>query len=221
MKKSKLLSVIYAFAAAFFVISASIAVPILCRPFYYAHIKPYDLAEGWGLTEKEVRDAFNEMLDYCIGKSDEFGTGILVWSQDGKDHFTDCRALFLLDFAVCAACTALLILVLALRLGGMAKPARPGGRSPLFWSGIGIGGLFLFLGGTLVVAPDWAFLKFHEIFFPGKTNWTFDPMKDSIILILPEEYFIHCGILIAGLILISAVLMVVLGGKKKAKKANA
>ena len=39
MKSSKLFSLLTALATAVLVLSGSIAVPILCRPFYYAHIE--------------------------------------------------------------------------------------------------------------------------------------------------------------------------------------
>ena len=43
MKTSKLLSLLLAAAAALILLTGSIAAPILCRPFYYAHIGPMEL----------------------------------------------------------------------------------------------------------------------------------------------------------------------------------
>lgn len=43
MRTSKPLSVLLAVLTALLVLSGSIAVPLLCRPFYYAHIGPL----GW------------------------------------------------------------------------------------------------------------------------------------------------------------------------------
>lgn len=215
MKNSKLYSWVLALAAALFVLSAAIAVPILCRPFYFAHIEPYNLAEGRGLTVEQVKDAFNEVLDYCIGRTDEFGTGILVWSESGRDHFADCKELFLLDFRVLAGSTAVLLLLFVLWKMKKTGPALLGRRRPVFWSGLVLCLLFVFVGAALLIDPDAAFVAFHHIFFPGKTNWLFDYRTDSIILILPEEYFIHCGILIAALILLAALGMMVYGRKRR------
>ena len=36
--KSRILSIFIALLLALFAVSASVAAPILCRPFYYAHI---------------------------------------------------------------------------------------------------------------------------------------------------------------------------------------
>ena len=109
MKQSKILSVLLAVLTACLVLSSSVAVPILCRPFYYAHIGPLGLVQATGLTEEAIRQAYDEMLDFCLG-APEFSTGALSWSQSGRDHFADVRVLFLLDLAVLALSAALLLL---------------------------------------------------------------------------------------------------------------
>ena len=43
MKTSKPLSVVLSVLIALVVLTGSIAVPLLCRPFYYAHIGPMNL----------------------------------------------------------------------------------------------------------------------------------------------------------------------------------
>ena len=111
MKSSKLLCVLLAVLTGLVVLTASVAVPILCRPFYYAHIGPLKLKERTGLTEAEIKTAFDEMLDYCLG-AEEFSTGVLAWSEEGKAHFTDVRGLFLLDLRVLGAALCLLAAVL-------------------------------------------------------------------------------------------------------------
>ena len=68
--------------------------------------------------------------------------------------------------------------------------------------------LFVIVGGLAALDFDRAFAVFHTIFFPGKDNWLFDPMTDPVILILPEEYFRSCALLIlAGLLLACGVLI--------------
>ena len=39
------------------------------------------------------------------------------------------------------------------------------------------------------------FTLFHQFLFVGDDTWLFDPAKDSVILILPENFFLHCFIL--------------------------
>ncbi len=200
MKTSKPLCALLALLTALTLLTAAIAAPILCRPFYYAHIGPLKLEQRTGLTEAEIKTAFNEMLDYCLG-AEEFSTGVLKWSERGKSHFTDVRGLFLLDLQALGVCAlALAALLLYVRLSGRA-PARPLGHGPAFWAGVGLGGGFLLAGALAALDFDRAFVVFHALFFPGKDNWLFDPSVDQIINILPQEFFRNCAILILALLL--------------------
>ena len=208
MKQSKLLTLLLAVAAAAVLLSGSIAVPILCRPFYYAHIGPLHLEEATGYTRAEIKTAYDEMLDYCLG-GEEFSTGALRWSESGKDHFTDVRVLFLLDLKVLAVSAAVLLLVLIAAKLARLRPARLAGRGPAFWAGAGLGGLFLLLGGLAALDFDRAFVVFHSLFFPGKTNWLFDPRTDEIINILPEVFFRNCAILILTVLILGCAGLIV------------
>ena len=196
MKTSKLLCALLALLTAVALLTAAVAAPILCRPFYYAHIGPLKLEARTGLTEGEIKTAFDEMLDYCLG-AEEFSTGVLQWSESGKSHFTDVRGRFLLDLRALGVSLALLAAVLlCARLSGRA-PARPLGRGPAFWAGAGLGGAFLLVGALAALDFDRAFVLFHALFFPGKDNWLFDPRVDPGVL--PQLRPAHSGHPGAGL----------------------
>ena len=206
MKTSKWLTVILAAVTALTLLTASIAAPILCRPFYYAHIGPMELCEQTGLTEEEIRTAFDEMMDFCLG-GEEFSTGVLKWSEEGKSHFEDVRKLFLLDLkwlAFCVLWWVALGIYMAVR---HRRPALLLGRGFSFWAGAGLGGVFLAVGGLAALDFDRAFVIFHTLFFPGKDNWIFDPWKDEIINILPQDYFMHCAILILAILILGCILL--------------
>ncbi len=207
MKTSKPLAIALAALTALALLTGAVAVPILCRPFYYAHIGPLRLAERTGYTEGEIKTAFDEMLDYCLG-GEEFSTGALRWSESGKSHFTDVRGLFLLDLRVfAAALAALACLGLLARRGGVG-PAPLLGRGPGFWAGAGLGGVFLLVGALAALDFDRAFVVFHALFFPGKDNWLFDPAADQIINILPQAYFRNCALLILALLVLGCALLI-------------
>lgn len=208
MKESKLLTLALAVLAALILLTGAIAAPILCRPFYYAHIGPLNLCARTGLTEEQIHTAYDEMLDYCLG-AEEFSTGILPWSESGKSHFTDVRALFLLDLRVLAVSAVLLVLLLPLTRLRRVRPARLLGRGPGFWAGAGLAAVFLVVGGLAALDFNRAFTVFHTIFFPGKDNWLFDPMQDAIILILPQTFFRNCALLILGLLLAGCAILIV------------
>ena len=89
IKESKLLTLALALVLALGVLSASIAVPILCRSFYYAQIGPLGLEEYTGLNEEVIRQAYDGVLDYCTGKTETFSAGLLqraelTWSSGSR-----------------------------------------------------------------------------------------------------------------------------------------
>lgn len=207
MKESKPLCALTAVLTALALLTASIAAPILCRPFYYAHIGPLKLEERTGLTENEIKTAFDEMLDYCLG-APEFSTGVLKWSESGKAHFTDVRGLFLLDLRVLGVSLGLLAAALLYARFTGRRSARPLGRGPGFWAGAGLGGAFLLVGALAALDFDRAFVVFHALFFPGKDNWLFDPAEDQIINILPQEFFRNCALLILTLLVLGCAALI-------------
>ena len=216
---SKWLTAIEAILIALVLLSGSIAAPILCRPFYYAHIDAMDLPERTGFTREEIVTAFDEMLDYCLG-AEEFSTGVLKWSESGKSHFTDVRGLFLLDVYGFAGTAVLLTALLVWMKCTRRKSARLAGRGPGFWAGVGLGAVFLIIAGLAALDFDRAFTVFHAIFFPGKTNWLFDPNTDQIILVLPQDFFRNCAILILVLLVAGCTALILwdlLGSGRKRK----
>ena len=56
----------------------------------------------------------------------------------------------------------------------------------------------IMIGALAALDFDRAFVVFHSIFFPGKTNWLFDWHADQIIRVLPQAFFRNCAILIGG-----------------------
>ncbi len=199
MRVSKPASILCTAALALAVITASIAVPILFRPFYYAQIDALELPRQTGWSRETIREAYDQVLDFCVlGRP--FGTGALAWSEAGKSHFADVQKLFWLDFAVLGVSLATAVLLLLQRRGSFAF-WRPLGRGPGFWAAVLAAALVLAVGGLAALDFNRAFVIFHALFFPGKDNWLFDPAADQIILVMPEAFFRNCALLIGGLLL--------------------
>lgn len=203
--KHKLLAVAQAIVIALVILAGAIALPILCRFFFYLHIEPYGLTEAMGLTAAEIKTAYNEMMDYCMGLSGSFSAGVLPFSAEGAAHFADVRKLFILDLAVLAGAVLALIPLLVF---GRKKALRLGGHTPGFWASVGLGVSFLVVGGLAALDFERAFVIFHQLFFPGKDNWIFDYRTDPIITMLPEEFFRNCAILILAGILIGCGMLI-------------
>ena len=210
----RLLSVICMICVCLFLLTASIGLPIYFRPFYYAHIDAYALAERSGYTEAEIRQAYDQVLDYLTLPGKAFGTGVMPCSHEAEHHFADCRVLFDLNAAVLAG-SALILAVLF----GMRKkwgPYRIGRHSAPFWAAVLSVTAPIMIGGLMALDFDRAFVIFHSIFFPGKTNWIFDWYADPIIRVLPQEFFRNCAIFIgAGLIWMAGGILVWEGLRRK------
>ena len=217
MKESKVLSVLMALLTALLVVSGSVAVPLLLRPFYYAHIEFFDLTQ-YGVTVEQIKVAYDQMMDFCIGLRPDFAVGDLIFSQEGMEHFVDVRKLFLLDLWALGLSAAALIAVLVYCKVRKVRPALLKGHTAGFWGAVGLGITFAVVGALAATDFNRAFVIFHSVFFPGKTNWMFDWRTDPIILLLPEGFFMNCAILILALVLVWCVALVaadILAGKKR------
>lgn len=211
MKRSRVLSIIFSIALAIFFLTAAVAVPILCRPFYYWQTRSLQLSEKTGLAETEIHTAYNEVMDY-LTKDAPFGTGVLPWSEDGKSHFADCKHLFRLNFIWLWSSAALLFALTVLsyrRHIGIHYFLR---RSPAFWSASSL--TIFFVGAAIWALKDFdgLFTFFHQVCFPGKTNWIFDGRADPIIYLLPEVFWARTGALVLALCLGGAWLTALIWG---------
>lgn len=206
--KNKLLSIFASICTAFCVLTGSIAVPLLVRPFHTLHIGPMELEKASGLTAPEIREAYHQMMDYCLGLRPDFAAGVLPFSESGASHFADVRFLFLLDLAVLAVSAAALLLLWFYRRHKAVELHRFGGHGPAFWGCVGLGGAFAVIGSLAALDFDRFFTLFHAVFFPGKDNWIFHPKADPIILILPQEFFRNCAILILAVLLLTCTVLI-------------
>lgn len=213
MKKcSRLLSVLMSIAVAIAILTGSIAAPIIIRPFYYAQIEPLELEQSSGLSREEIIEAYDEVLDYCIGASDELSAGVLPFSESGSAHFADCRRLFILDLWLFFGSMAAIALLKLYRR--RHEIPRLLGHGAAFWGAAGIGAVLLVIGAAAATNFDRAFTMFHLLFFPGEDNWIFDPALDPIITLMPEEFFRNCAIFILA-VLIAACAAIIIADKRK------
>ena len=211
--KKRMLSLICMVSLCLFLLTAAIGLPIYIRPFYYAHIDAFDLPARSGYTAEEIRDAYDEVLDYLTLPGKDFGTGVIPHSSEGKAHFEDCKVLFELNAAVLVGSGLVLAVLFALRKKW--GPDRLGKHSAAFWAAVLSVTAPIMIGGLAALDFDRAFVVFHSIFFPGKTNWVFDWHRDQIIRVLPQEFFMDCAILIGVGLIAMAVGILVWEGKRK------
>ena len=208
--KNKVLTAVLGISVFFLIITVSIGLPIYLRFFYYAQIKSLGIESSTGYSYAQIKQAYDQVLNYLTLPFTEFGTGILSYSEEGAAHFADCKVLFNLNAGVMFVSAAIVIVIAVLNKKKVVSLCRPKGFSVCFYSALAAIILPVIIGGLAAINFDKAFVIFHKIFFPGKDNWLFDPSVDEIIQILPQEYFMNCAIFIgAGLIFISVALITV------------
>lgn len=203
-----------------FVLSLSIALPLFIRQFYYWHIDLYNLVEVTGVSKENLIFSFNELMDSLMFFK-PFSEGVFPFSEEGKSHFLDCQVLFVLDYIVLIVSAILLIVYLVALRKNKNLIYRPFNMSisvimmliPLLLIGS--------LGIYALIDLNAAYAFFHKIFFPGKDNWVFNVHTDPIIMALPEEFFINCGILILGSYLTIYLFILSINIKKKVSLGGA
>lgn len=205
MVKNRILTAVLGICIAVLVITVSIGLPIYIRPFYYAHIGALDMEEYTGLTREQIKDGYNEVLDFLTLPNREFGTGVFKYSEEGKSHFEDCKKLFDLNISLLIISLIGTVTLIILSKKGIFKVCQPHGFNLLFTVGAYTLGTFASIALLASISFDKAFEIFHKIFFPGKDNWLFDPHTDQIIYVMPSEFFMNCAILIVSSIILCCV----------------
>ncbi len=209
----RVLSVLCAVSVFFLLLTVSIGLPIYIRPFYYAHIGAYELEQVSGYSEAQIRQAYDEVLDYLTLPGKPFGTGEMPCSHEAEHHFADCRVLFELNAFILVGSGLILAVLFALRKKW--GPYRLGKHSAAWWAAVLSVTAPIMIGALAALDFDRAFVVFHSIFFPGKTNWLFDWHADQIIRVLPQAFFRNCAILIGGGLVTMAGGILILENRKK------
>jgi integral membrane protein (TIGR01906 family) len=212
----KFTSVLFAVAVFFLIITFAIRIPIDIRPVYYAHINAYDLPEYSGYSYEEIREAYDEVLDYLTKPGAEFGTGKMEHSVSGAKHFTDCKKLFALNYTVFYISAIAVGTLIVLKKMGKTEDYKLGRFSSGFWGALAAIVVPMLLALMVCIDFDSAFYVFHFIFFPGNEDWIFDPRYDEIINVMPPEFFMNCGIIIGAVVLLvsSAIIITELAKRK-------
>lgn len=213
--KNRILTSVFGVFVVMLLITFSICLPIYFRPFYYMQIEPLEIEEKTGYSKEEIIDSFDELMDYLTLPGKEFSTGVFKHSEDGESHFYDCKVIFTINTILFFISLAVVVTLLILEKKKLFKLCKPFGFSVLLTCGVVTISVFIILAILIFSNFDKAFKIFHQLFFPGKDNWLFNPRKDQIIYALPEQFFANCAILIASSIILGCIIFIVYSIIKK------
>ena len=210
------LSVLLGVFIVLFIWTFSLSIPIYVRSFYYVQIDTLKIEETSGYSKQTIKKAYADVLDYLtLHKS--FGSGDLECSKSAEEHFADCQKLFDLNLALLIISFVGIVILAVLAHKKIFNLKKYFCFHVWFFAGIVAIVVPLIIGIFALVDFDLAFVMFHKILFPGKTNWYFDPAADQIINILPDTFFANCGILIGSVVFALGVGLVIVESIRKFK----
>ncbi|MDO5538495.1 MAG: TIGR01906 family membrane protein [Eubacteriales bacterium] len=175
------------------IMSLAVVLTLAFRPLYYFDIDYLEIEESSGYPEKEIRENYDALISYNLSpfeKKLEFPS--FPMSEEAEIHFTEVKNIFQFFLKLCCICGPVSVILIMwkrkreeygyLKAAGIATIAVPA-----------VMGLFIGL--------NWerAFVLFHELVFQND-YWIFDSAADPVINILPDRFFLHCAVMILGII---------------------
>ncbi|HEL1748922.1 TIGR01906 family membrane protein [Streptococcus suis] len=143
------------------------------------YMKVADISYNFNILMNYLTNPFASVLDMPNFSS----------SADGLKHFADVKHLFHLTQGIfILTLPAFVLFVKNILLKGYGDLVK----KVIFWTMLTP--MIIGLLGVLVGFNQF-FALFHTVLFPGDSTWLFDPAKDPVIYILPQEFFLHCFVL--------------------------
>lgn len=225
-RKKMIKNILLGSVGAVVMICLAVSMTIWFRPLYYFDINYLDIPQSSGVSAELCRLNYDALLDYNIlGGSDTLQFPTMPMSERGRKHFEEVKDIFLVMQWIAVLGLAVFAVF------GVREAVRSGRRNEndetdkqsvqrfrwmqyAVYIAAAIGGIVL-----LAVIIDWekAFTLMHKIFFDND-YWLFDPRTDPIIKILPDTFFMHCGLLIIGLTILFCAGLQLLYHRKTRKK---
>lgn len=186
----------------FTIISIAIAlfITINFKPLFYFDIEHLGLVEYSGYSEEVIRRNYDALIEYCSPFfTDSLEFPDFAASESGLFHFEEVKVIF--NFIYMCGLTCLLIYI-PMSIYKIKK------KSYSFIKVSAATAVLLPAIAAVLCAINFnkLFILFHEIVF-NNDDWLFNYKTDPVILILPEEFFMHCLIMIIVLIIIFSCIM--------------
>ena len=203
-KRHTLFHIITGIILSLFIISAAVTIALNLRFIYYRDIERYGLEQVSGLTADELKQDYDELIDYnCVWGDDSLDFPHFTLSEGAAQHFREARSIFLFfgwGVIVFGIFSAIMI---------WTAHTKDLGVTYMKYTALITILLPVILGITAAAAWDRFFVLFHEISF-GNDLWLFDPAVDPVINVLPDGFFFHEAMAIFGLVILGGAVSAVL-----------
>ena len=192
--------------AAVTTICIAVSVTVLFRQLYYFDIDRLNIPENSGFTRQECIRNYDVLIDYnTLGGEKELQFPDMAMSMQGRIHFEEVKTIFTAAQIIAAAGGLFLTGLLIWR------------RRTYRWMRVSVIMSAVIAISTLeavFVDWQWTFVVMHKIFFRND-YWLFNPATDPIIKILPDTFFMHCGMMIVGIVVFINIIFEILYRKKR------
>ncbi|MBQ8562311.1 MAG: TIGR01906 family membrane protein [Firmicutes bacterium] len=183
-----------------FIICLSVTLTVLFRPVYCWDIEYLQIAQRSGIPADVCRKNYDILIDYNLAWGpDTLEFPDFIMSESGRIHFEEVKVIFV-------ACQYVALAGLMLFAGRIWWQCRRGDKDfhwlrYTMWVALAI---VAAVGSLVAINWDLAFTLMHKVLF-NNDLWIFNASTDPIIKILPDEFFMHCGILIMVLVVVFVI----------------
>lgn len=196
----KIINIVFCIFFSLLIIGCSIRLVVGFKELYYFDIDYLNIDKINSLTKEEIKLNYDYMIDYNLDKiSGEFELPTIKSSEEGRIHFEEVKEIFL-------NVNKLLILSFIITLIGIVYNLRNKQIDFLNMTSKLVIILPILVAIPMLINFDKTFVVFHEIMFDND-YWIFDPLKDPVINILPQEFFYHAGLMIVVLVVLSSIVL--------------
>lgn len=204
----KLLNMVLSICFALFIISSSVIITLNIKAIYYNDIDKLDIESMIDLSKQEIIKNYDYLIDYNLSWSDkEFELPSLPSSRNGKIHFEEVRNIFQKVKIIT------IIMGIISIIGGIVQIRKKQFKF-LRDSSILIVIMPILLAIPIAINFNACFIMFHKIMF-SNDYWIFDPNVDPVINMLPEEFFMHMGVVILSIMVICSIVLQLIYRKSK------
>lgn len=197
---NKGLNILFSIFFSLLIIGAAVRITVGFRDLYYYDIDKLKITEMSGMSKQDIKLNYDYLIDYNLNKKvDSFKLPTLPSSEFGKIHFEEVREiiqnvikLFYICIVVCLFGTILSIKkknIDILKITSISLIVMP-----------------IVVSIPILVNFERSFVVFHELLF-SNDYWIFDPALDPVIMMLPEQFFLHAGLMILILILFTSIFL--------------
>ncbi|MBB6631697.1 TIGR01906 family membrane protein [Clostridium algidicarnis] len=210
-KLNKLISLLCGIALAVFLLTSSTIFALNFKTLYKIDTTRLNIPLEANISKEATIKNYTILIDYLNPlNNDDLIFEDFFMSHEGREHFVDVKNIFNIITYV-----SLFSFILSLIL--IAHLSRLRNFSFLKYSYFMLILIPLTLAIPFIINFDKSFVTFHEIFF-SNDYWLFDPIKDPIINILPQEFFFHESMLILSLLVVCSIILIFLHKKLNKNK---